>query len=385
METTFTVKIEQYAPPGRGMGYHEDNAVFVPCACVGDELEVEMVKEGKGYIEAKIVNVITAGPDRIEPACMHFNFCGGCDLLHLSYENQIKLKTAMLAETLKGYGLELTPEVTPSPEIWHSRHRASLRAAAGKLGMNGRWSSQLVEIKDCKSLSKLIIDKIPDLKALKDIEASYPIIASHSGQTLAGKRIIKKKEQEIQGLAHAVHEDYGYGKLELLAAGFAQSNPLVTKIILDDINGNISPAKLAVEYYAGSGTITTAVASKCEQIQGFELSVSAVKAANRNATNLKLENITVTKGDAKNGQIAIATDLLIVDPPRAGIDRPLLKELKRRKPTEIAYMSCNPATFSRDLADLLDFGYQVKFIKGYDMYPHSYHLECLAVLAYPKG
>ena len=83
MEPIFTLKIEQYAPPGRGMGFHEDSAVFVPCSAVGDELEVEIVKEGKGYIEAKILKVITAGPDRIEPACMHFNFCGGWNALSL--------------------------------------------------------------------------------------------------------------------------------------------------------------------------------------------------------------------------------------------------------------------------------------------------------------
>ncbi len=146
----FELEIEKYVPPGDGLGFYKEKAVFVPATAPGDIVRVYSLKEGKKSITAALQEVLTPSPDRCDPPCPHFHTCGGCSLMHLPYETQLELKRQMLVEVLENHGIQQIPEIVPSPHITGFRYKTRVRCVEGRLGFSERNSNRVVEVPECR-------------------------------------------------------------------------------------------------------------------------------------------------------------------------------------------------------------------------------------------
>lgn len=375
----FTITIESYVPPGIGLGHHQGKAVFVRSASPGDELLVEVTKEKKDHLEARILEVVNASPERRESPCPHYLACGGCDLLQLEYPEQLALKARMFQETFASHGLEWTGEVIPSPQVKHYRTKANLKAGNGQVGFNRLQSGQVIDVPQCLILAEPIKAAIGKLKTLGEVNADYPILSSLTKGTVAAVKAKGKRQESCPGFPFALREDYGFGEMELWAANFAQANASVTKLMTRAIFEAALGHELAVELYAGSGTLTFALAQAAGQVLAYEESEKAVKVLKRNLELLKLDNVKAWAMDSKKVKPPKNADLILLDPPRAGAEDGVIEQILKSSAKRVIYMSCNPATLARDLAKLHE-DFTTLGVTPYDMYPHSTHLEALAIL-----
>lgn len=373
----FELNIERWAWPGLGLGFLEGKAVFLPNVLPGERVLVEVIKEGKRHVEGRLAQVLEAAPERIPSPCPQYPACGGCGLLHLEYGAQLKAKTGLLGELMTPLALPAPPEVVASPQIWGYRHKASLKSDSAKVGLNRYRSEQVVPLKGCKVLPEALLEAVNgvvprpgwDLKALQSASSRQLALVWHKrGQT-----------RPQAGYGQTVIEDYGAGELSLQADRFSQSNPFVTALILKDIQAALAGVDRLVEHYAGSGTLSRALVPQVKRLWAYEADSGAAKWGQRNLKDF--EAVTFKAAKAEAGQIPASAQALLVDPPRSGLAPRLVEAAINSKLGKVVYLSCDAQTQARDLARLVEGGFRLEWVKGYDMYAHTGHLETLACLS----
>ena len=381
-----SVVIEKFAPPGNGLGFYQDKAVFVPQTAVGDEVLVAVEKEKKRYIIGRLEKVIKPGPKRREVPCAHYADCGGCDLLHLSYSDQLELKKEMLVEILAGAGIQAAVNMVAAPNQFHYRHRALFRRdqKSGDFGFLRRRSRQVVAVPDCLVLAKgltTLLKKLAELPSLSNKMTTFYGLVSAS-EDFAAVAYNGRGFQVIPGIPETVSENYGFGDLELAASGFAQANPAITRLMISDLLQFCAAAREVAELYGGSGTFSLPLATIARNLTVYESDLAAAARGRRNAARNGWENIRIVSGRVEKKVLPGVLDTLIVDPPRSGLQPVIIEKMVKSQASQLIYISCNPATLARDLARLkaYDNGFTLDSLKAYDMYAGTTHLEVMAVL-----
>ena len=378
---TFELEITKVVPPGDGFGIHRNKAVFVPAATTGDVVRVSAVKETKEVIFAALEEVLQAAPDRIEAPCPHYMQCGGCSLMHLSYEHQLALKKQMLVETFASHQFQIDPEVVPSPQSTGFRYRSQLQIRSGEVGFSRRKGNQIVHPAECQILSPGLMEALPKMATLQVADGECLLLESFAEGTVSGVLELGAEQIPLPGYPDSIMENYGFGNMALPVAAFAQSNPYVTVKITEELLDFCRDAQQVVELYCGCGTFSMPVGARVESLIGYDSGELAIQTARENAQQNHLEKIRFkTTNLDRLGKLPKA-DTIIVDPPRKGMGKRVTQLIGRSKAKAILYISCNPATQSRDI-NLLhkDHGFTLTHIAGYDMYCHSTHLETVAVL-----
>jgi len=378
--------IEKYAPPGNGLGFYQDKAVFVPQTVVGDEVLVTVEKEKKRYIIGRLEEVVKPGSKRRQLPCSHYAECGGCDLLQLSYSDQLELKKEMLVQVLAGAGIQAAVNMVAAPSEFYYRHRALFRRdrQSGEFGFLRRRSHQVAVVPDCLILAQVMKSLLAKLTALptlpKKMTACYGL-ASAAGNFAAAAEI-GRKYQAIPGISETVSENYGFGDLELAASGFAQANPAITRLMISELMKNCVDACEVAELYGGSGTFSLPLATIAGNLTVYESDPAAASRGRRNAARNGLENVRMVSGRVEKKSLPKALDTLVVDPPRSGLQPVIIEKMVKSRASRLIYISCNPATLARDLARLeaFDNGFVLDSLKAYDMYAGTTHLEVMAVL-----
>lgn len=377
----FELEIVKHVPPGDGLGYYQDKAVFVPATSVGDRVLVEPVKEKKRFIIGALQEVIIPAKERIDAACPHYKTCGGCSLMHLPMEQQLLLKKEMLQELLVSNQINATAEIIPSPEPFRFRYRTQLLCQDGKVGFSGRNTNQIIEVSQCPILAEGIENNLSHLRNLGRVNCHFELLASASDKSLAVSVKQKGSSEHLPGFARDVVEDYGYGPIKLVSSGFAQSNPYVTSIIIKDLLEHVAPGDEICELYCGSGTLSIPLAKKGSALWGYDFDETAIALAEENSTLNQLDNTSFKRLNLEKSDKIVKKSCFVVDPPRKGMSLKIMNLIGRSSAEKLLYVSCNPATFVRDAKSLIhEHGFKLNLLKGYDMYCHSTHLELLAVL-----
>lgn len=378
---SFQLEISKFVPPGDGMGYYNGKAVFVPGTTIGDVIEVEPLKEKKRFITGSVKEIISPGPDRIQPECPHFDSCGGCSLMHLSYEKQLSLKKEMLEEVFQRYEIKIKPDIVPSPETFRFRYRTQLKCKNGIVGFSAAKTNQLVSVPDCKILSGKIHSSYPSLSKLGRVDCDFFLLESYSRGDIATSVTEGKNKVPLPGYSESILEDYGFGKLKLYSSDFAQSNPFITSLIIGQLLKECGSGKEITELYCGSGTFSAALAKKASHLTGYDFSDKAIATAKENASLNNLDNIEFKSINLDKYKKLKLSELVVVDPPRKGMHELVVKKIGNSKAGKLVYVSCNPATMARDIKDLMcKYSFEMEKITAYDMYCHSTHLEAVAVL-----
>jgi 23S rRNA (uracil1939-C5)-methyltransferase len=417
----FELFIDKIVAGGFGLGRFKGQVVFVPETAPGDQVRVRLVEARRDFRRASLVELLEPSALRRAPPCPYFSPCGGCSLMHLTPEAQAEAKRQIVAESLRrGGGLETEPARLPlesGPELgYRARSRFQVRWARGRpvVGFFERAGRRVVDIDRCLQISdpaNAVLERVRRWLAespewARSIQA-FEILdsAPHPGRVLV-HFIVKSNvtPPPLDGIRGAGLDDVvlsgggvdwqlGQGWVEYRAAGltfriapgsFFQVNRFQLDALLDGVVPK-PPTRLprAADLYCGVGFFTLPLARVADEVEGVESLAASLELAQENAQRAGLGNITFRNERA--AEYAARTrfepyDLVIVDPPRAGLEPEVVEALGKSPPRELRYVSCDPATLGRDLGRLTSFGLVLDRLALIDLFPNTHHVEAVAVL-----
>ena len=391
------VKIEKLDNFGRGITYLNNKICFVENAYPEEIVEIEIVKENKKIIEAKTIKVITKSNNRVESKCPYSNICGGCNFSNLKYEEELIYKTEKVKDLISKYtGLTNIVEDTNYINEYNYRNKIILHGKNNKLGLYEENTNNIVEINECLLVNNKINEIIKILKE-ENISIEEALIKTSNDEkevlvSIKGKinNIDKLKDKctvliindELKTTNSSIITNIGKYKFYESEKSFFQINKDLTEKLYDEalkIVEKVKPNKL-LDLYCGTGTIGIYVSEFSNEIIGIDYNKSNINDANKNKKLNNLNNISFICDKVEN-QIDNFKDIdmIIVDPPRKGLDQKTKEYLNIIKAKHLVYISCDLITFSRDINDLLK-NYEVEYIKPFNMFPKTYHCESIAVL-----
>ena len=361
------VKIDKLDNFGRGITYINNKICFVDNALPGEVVEIEITKEKSKYLEARVINVIESSPDRVKVDCSYYDICGGCNLRHLSYQKENEFKREKVQELINHIG-KLNVKVNNivyGPEN-NYRNKVTFHSSKNKIGYYEKGTKNIISIDNCLLLDNLINDNIKNIKySPKDI-----VIRTSND----GKEILMKDDSSII-------TSIGDKKYYVSRDSFFQVNKYLTKNLYDLIRNNIDKKyNKCLDLYCGTGTIGIYISDLVNEIIGIDYNESNINDANKNKELNNITNISFICDKVENKIDTFKDiDLVIVDPPRAGLDNKTKKYLNEINSERIIYVSCDPATLSRDLKDL-SVNYNILNVTPVNMFPRTYHVESLTLL-----
>ena len=430
------LQIEKAVYGGAGLAHQTEGAaagqaLFIPFTLPGELVEARLLEQKGAFGEASLLQVLTASEDRIQPKCLHFGQCGGCQYQHAAYSAQLQIKNAILQETLERAGLTTLPEIqTYAGEPWAYRNRTRLRVAEWdatlRAGYNRRGSNEFLPIHECPILAPLLWrateaflrvaaeDSIAAGLVRNALEVEFFTTADEKklqmtvflGKSQVGLKALCEQMKELvpeltsatffllpfagsqrrtqsplqlerwgaEGLSYrAVDEDYWVGR-----GAFFQIN----RFLVDELIRIVTVGRqgsIAWDLYAGVGLFSRALARTFQYVVAVEAAANDLTKSFKGPKRRAVEATTVEFLRSAVLQRE-RPELIVMDPPRAGVGAEVCALLERISAPEVVYVSCDPVTLARDLRLLSRSGYNLAELHMVDMFPQTFHLETVAVL-----
>ncbi|HEX2749112.1 MAG TPA: class I SAM-dependent RNA methyltransferase [Verrucomicrobiales bacterium] len=372
---------------GQGLGRVDGWVVMVPFALPGELIRARVYRNDKNFSEADLVSVLRPSPDRVEPRCVLFGECGGCQYQHLAYPEQLAWKRRQVEELLRHMAkveFEVAP-VIASPQEYAYRSKITPHFDAGGDGVPAEIGflragrrKELVDVPRCEIATEAINAVLEQERAaIRSRRWKRGATLLLRDATIAGKHTV------LTDPSSPALTEVGGLTFEFLAGDFFQNNPFILESFVTYAvqQAKRSGARFLVDAYCGSGLFSLFGAREFETVTGIEISATAVDRARGNAARNGLANCSFTAGSAEaifeNITLPPEETAVIIDPPRRGSDEVFLTQLFAFGPRSVVYVSCNPATQMRDLRLLLDAGYVLKAVQPFDLFPQTKHLECV--------
>ena len=430
------LQIEKAIYGGAGLAHQTEGedagkAVFVPFTLPGEIVEAHLLEQESAFAEASLLQVLTASKDRVPPRCAHFGQCGGCQYQHAAYPAQVQMKVAILQETLERAGLTSLPAIqTHTGEPWAYRNRTRVRVAGleatVRVGYNRRGSKEFLAIRECPISAPLVWRAAEALLQIagessaparllraaveveffttgdeKKLQMMLFVRKAHPGLValcermqklvaeLAGADVSLLPSSESQRRIQRPRtlESWGADGLNYLAAGegywvsrggFFQVN----RFLVDELVRIVTEGRrgaIAWDLYAGVGLFSRALARAFQQVVAVEASAGDLSRSFKGPGKRAVETTTVEFLRSAVVQRE-RPDLIVMDPPRAGVGAEVCSLLTRISSPQIVYVSCDPVTLARDLKSLVAAGYSIAEIHMVDMFPQTFHLETVMIL-----
>lgn len=385
---------------GRGIGKINNKIVFVENALPKEIVDIKIIKEKKNYIEAETNKIIKKSINRIESPCTYFNSCGGCDLLHLPYTEQLKFKQEKIENIVNRYlnqNIKIN-DIVKCDDNFNYRNKTSFQVKE-KIGFYKNKTYDIIPIDCCLISDKRINDSIEYLKKL-DLKYINKIICRVSNDELM--IIIETNNlnldiavlKEIATSIYIKHNDeyklvYGekyikesLGNYKYLVSpdSFFQVNINTCLKLYSKIKEYVETNNNILDLYCGTGSIGIFV-SENNNVLGIEINEYAIMDAKENAKLNNIKNIDFICGESgkKLNNIKFNPDIIIVDPPRSGLTKETIENIFKLNPKKLIYVSCDPMTLMRDL-NLINEKYNIIELTPFDMFPNTKHVECLVLL-----
>jgi 23S rRNA (uracil1939-C5)-methyltransferase len=341
--------IEDIAFGGKGVGRVDGKAVFVSFVIEDEHVAAQVVREKKSFAQAELVRLIHPSPHRTTPRCPYFGRCGGCSYQHMTYAHQLGWKTRQVQQALQRIGKFRDPPlhpIVPSPLDYEYRNRITVHVDRGIVGFFRHDGHRLIDIEHCPI-------SLPEVnKGLNELRARRPRDGHYTLRARIEPRV------------------------------FGQTNDPVALLLADKIAELIPPNdSLLIDAYCGAGFFSKRLRGKFPRIIGLDWDIHAIAAAQADASNIEtyIAGDVATHLDEQLAQADPRLTTVIVDPPAAGVT-PEVREILRAHPVAtLLYVSCNPPTLARDLADL-SAAFQLQSVMPFDMFPQTAEIEALAHL-----
>ena len=432
------IVVDRLGVNGEGIAVYNGRVIFVPFALPKERVKIHIINDKNKFLIAKLLNVINKSEDRIESKCPYFSKCGGCDIQHMNYQSQLKLKQEIVKTALLKYAQLDVPvnEVVSSSKEFRYRNKFAfpVQSVNGniQIGMFRKNSHNIIEVEDCllqsdntKEIIKifkkyLIENKISayDEELKKGIVKHIVVRENEDGFILTVvvtdekfnnfkplidmlklkfnnfgiiKNVNKLNNNVIFG--NIDEKIYGIDELHFNEFGinyyvnnrsFLQVNEDVKTKIYQKIIEIVGKTDKVIDAYSGAGLLSSILAKNCGSVIGVEIIKEATENANKLKEINKLDNLKNINGDCSKIIPELVKNetndfTVVIDPPRKGISFEVVTALVNSKPKKIVYLSCNPATLARDLGLMKDV-YKVTIVQPYDMFPQTANVETLVVL-----
>jgi 23S rRNA (uracil1939-C5)-methyltransferase len=444
---TLELAIEDLAFGGEGVGRADGYVIFVRGGLPGDRLRVRLVEARGRFGRATIDEVLVASPDRVEPPCPYFGRCGGCRLQHLAYSAQLAFKEKQVRDCLQRLGglgdFELRP-ILPAPEPYGYRNKMEFTVANAPpaIGLHAAERYDVVlDIERCllqsESMNALldefrrqvheralsvydpetergllrfvmmregrrtseamvnVVGAAPDVETLAPVadalRARVPATVSVVLNVNAKKASVAVGSEEhlLLGRDH-IRETLGAVTFQVSANSFFQTNTQQAERLFSLVADacELDASETLLDLYSGTGAISLLLARRVRAVYGIEVATAAVADALRNARANGIDNCTFLAGEVRHVlpdlvRQGVSASIVVADPPRAGFHPKALLALAAMAPARIVYVSCNPSTLARDVADLARHGYRLEWVQPVDMFPQTPHIEAVARLRRP--
>ena len=440
----YTIEIEDLGHSGEGVGKIDGFTVFVHGAIPGDYVKIKLTTLKKNYGIGKIIEILRPSQDRVEPRCPLANICGGCQIMHMDYRAQLDIKRKRVEETLERIGkINTTVHPTigmENPYEYRNKAQFPVGIVDGQavLGFYKKGTHDIVRTDYCHIQAPVNIEII---KVIKEYIKKYDIsvynektrkgllrhvvtrVGFKTGELMIvlitnGKELPYKDEliemlkTNIKGLKSIVHNindkntnvifgresrtiygedkisDYIGGlKFKISDQSFFQVNPIQTEKLYEKTleYALLTGEENVFDIYCGTGSISLFLAQQAKKVIGVEVVETAIENAKENAKINNIHNTEFYVGKAeevipKLYEKGLKADVVVVDPPRKGCEEIVLETIAKMEPKRIVYVSCNPASLARDLAYLEERGYKTLEVQPVDMFGHTAHVECIALI-----
>lgn len=454
------LEVDGMAFGGRGLARIDGMAMFVDGAVPGDRVRARVFKKKRNYAEARVVELLSASPDRVEASCPFSGYCGGCKWQFLAYDKQIEYKRLHVAESLEHIAfLQDVPvhETLPSEQVFAYRNKMEFSCSDRRwllpeelgqedvdmgfaigLHVPGTFH-KVLDTKKCLLFPALGNDILEDVRqyikasnappyglkthegfwrflmlrhsvdrdewmvniitAAQDrdivtplaesLAAQYPQVVSVVNNVTARKAGVAVGEYEIPLAGEsALTDSIGPYVFQISANSFFQTNSRGAAMLYETAKryAGLTGTETVMDLYCGAGTIGIFLSEAAKTVVGMELVESAVADAEKNCRLNSVTNCRFMQGDIRKGLPDMGTvpDVMIIDPPRDGMHKDVVKQVMALAPARIVYVSCNPATLARDLLALKEI-YRVEEVQPVDLFPHTFHIESVARLTKRHG
>ncbi|MBQ3492363.1 MAG: 23S rRNA (uracil(1939)-C(5))-methyltransferase RlmD [Oscillospiraceae bacterium] len=439
----YEAAVTDYTAEGQGVAHVEGCAVFIPNAIAGEIYRIRIEKAAKTWAAGKITEILEKSPHRVQRECPISSGCGGCDFWHMDYEEETRLKAERVRACLNRLGGENLTQmpILAAPTCKGYRNKAQYPVSSQKgrvfAGFFKAGTHQVVENETClilppetQQVRGIVIDYVNQhgISAYDEttgkgllrhiyvrrgeVSGQVLVCLAVNGRKLPHSEVLIKRLQEVPGFATLVlsvntkkgntvlgDEEivlYGPGYIEDALCGltfrlspksFYQVNHHQAQRLYDAAieQASITKDDLVLDLYCGVGTITLAMAKAAGKVIGVEVVEQAVRDAKENAKRNGIDNAEFFCGDAGKAALelekqGIHPDVVVVDPPRKGLNADTIEALSRMSPKRIVYVSCDPATLARDVALLKDRGYRLQSAQAADLFPRCSHVESVVCL-----
>lgn len=441
------LEISALASEGQGIGRVDGYAVFVAGALPGERVLAVIIKVTTSYAVGKLIRVLMAAKERVEPRCSAFGKCGGCSLQHLSYAAQLEVKRAAVRDALERIGGFAGVGVLPvigMEHPWEYRNKGAFPFALvdGRVqaGFFAARSHRLIPLTHCDIEQPAIMETVRavadwaneqgiaayDEQTGKGILRHAVVRTTRAGDVMAAVvtagRLVKEAEliktltARVPNLRSIVHNlnpkrtnvifgdafrclwgqekltDELLGiRLEVSSASFLQVNPVQTERLYETAIefAGLTGEEIAIDLYCGIGSISLALARKAKNVIGIESVPEAIADANANAMRNGIRNARFVCAPAEEElprlvEEGIRPDVIVLDPPRKGAEPEVLRAIAASGAPRVVYVSCSPASLARDAKLLCELGYAIRAVKPVDMFAHSAHVETVVLMSRVK-
>lgn len=396
-----TVKIESLDHFGRGIAFIDGKITFVDNALDKETVQVEITSSKKKYNLAKPIKFIEKSKERVEYSCPYYKVCGGCSIAYFSDKKQEEFKKNKVKNILQRYTKyeEIKIKKYYKAEDLFYRNKVTLHIKNNKLGFYKEKSQDLVEIKECLLVDKKINKVIQELNTyLKNTKTKIKEITIRSslleimllinGETdpsfieMFSKYNLVINEKEIVNHDYILDELLGK-KFVIRKDSFYQVNKKQVENLYQIAIDYVKSKKYntILDLYCGTGTIGILLSDYVKKVIGIEINPRSIESANENKEKNQVKNISFLQGKAEQqiDKIKEKIDLIVVDPPRSGLEDHVITMIKESLSKAIIYISCDPMTLARDIEKLRE-NYNLKEVSVVDMFKNTYHVETVCVL-----
>ena len=389
---TLQLHAGEFDDRGLATADYEAVPVTISGAIPGEKISAKIVKIYPDRIATLAENIERASEHRVEPKCVYFGECSGCQWQHVDYAQQLEIKRDIVVRALSQYeDLRDAPvaETMPSPNRFHYRNHARFTVGRGSengiAGYKNADSRRFIRVDECAIMDERINATLSQLQGRLDQMTQFSIrVGSNTGDTII-QPLLPADIQEVPSGRQKYVEEVQGARFQVAASSFFQVNTAQLAAVVDEIvsilelDGNDN----LVDLYCGVGTFARLLSPHVKSVIGIEESASAIADAKVNCADVG--NVAFIEAKAEIAAVELSqtgqvVDVAIIDPPRIGCHPEALEALKTIAPRQIMMVSCNPATMARDLNALCESGFRLLSVRPVDMFPQTRHVEALALL-----
>lgn len=386
------VKIDKLSHDLRGITKIDNKITFIPKTLPEEVVNIRITKQKKKFNDGCLTTIIEESKDRVKYICPYYDICGGCDTGHILYSKSIMYKKDMVVDIFKRYcDMDVDMDIVYDDDnIYNYRNKITLRVNDGKLALVGE---SLVNIDYCylvnDNINKVIgilngicLDGIDEV-IIRGTDEIMVIIKGN----IDNDKLIQILKDNVSSIfingAKVFGNDYvminvGNYRYAVYPDSFFQVNTKMISRLYDKVLEFAGRGDKLLDLYCGAGTIGIYLANNFNSVRGIEQNESAIKGANLNKGINDIKNISFVCEKASDIN-EIVEDVVVVDPPRSGLDSTTIKRILDSRIERLIYVSCNPITLARDINILKD-KYNLVGMSLFDMFPNTSHAECVSVL-----